>query len=182
LMARYSAKAFASLTVRNRRPSRFLLDPFCSPCPRLRFDDMRPPAARNCDPNPPLPPHIRIDRRSERKSSCGFDKSVETGAGDSTSCLFEIVVRINLESSFATKRSKIRSCSCETGVDAGTGKESVDGRFRPGKVESRTLIVGTAMLREIFVAAHYDTLASFLQDLGAGKFKMFVVCVTDDVA
>jgi len=89
---------------------------------------------------------MRIERRRDRKSSCGFERSDETGADDSTSCLLEIVVRMNRLSFLVTSRSYIISCNCETGVVAATGKESVDGRFRPGRVERRTLIVGVAML------------------------------------
>jgi hypothetical protein len=40
----------------------------------------------------------------------------------------------------------MRSWSCEIGVSAGRGRESVQGRFNPGKDVKRTLTVGKAML------------------------------------
>ena len=59
---------------------------------------------------------------------------------------------MNLLSFMETNRSKMMSCSRETGVVAGTGNESVDGRFTPGRVERRTFIVGVSMAKVVYVA------------------------------
>ena len=97
LTARYSARAFASLTVRNRRPSRLRLEPLLSPWLRLRLLDMRPPAARSWEPKPPFPPQTGAVRRSGRSVEVKTPSRV--GSKDwihsevAVSCLLFVVVR-----------------------------------------------------------------------------------------
>jgi hypothetical protein len=60
-------------------------------------------------------------------------------------CLLEMVVRIR-RLLCAGMRSWRRSWSWVIEVAAGKGRESVDGRLRPGKEVRRTLTVGEAMM------------------------------------
>ncbi|RCI16515.1 hypothetical protein L249_2412 [Ophiocordyceps polyrhachis-furcata BCC 54312] len=107
-IARYSAKALASLTVRSLRPPRFRLDP-------------------------------GTPRRRERKSSSDAERNVDKGVSErSGSCLLDRVVIISLISPSGNFSSRVWR-SCVIVVVGGTGKTTVDGRPRPGKVETRTL-------------------------------------------
>lgn len=54
--------------------------------------------------------------------------------------LFDVVVRVRFEAA-AGSRSDMRFSTSPTVDVHGTGRESVDGRPRPGKVVRRTLII-----------------------------------------
>lgn len=76
---------------------------------------------------------------------CG--RRVDIGWGEGVICVFEVVVRIR-----RLRREGRRSLSwemkVEMGVEAGSGIERVEGRFRPGKEARRMFIVGESILVE----------------------------------
>ncbi|KAL0940975.1 uncharacterized protein CTRU02_203738 [Colletotrichum truncatum] len=107
---------------------------------------MRPPAALNWDPKPPLPPQSGTESRSETKSSLMEESKSDTGREEEAdSSLFDTVVRM---SRLSVEGSLSSSCcrSSDREVDDGTGRTNVDGRPRPAKVLTNTLTFLTAIL------------------------------------
>ena len=108
---------------------------------------MRPPAARSCDPNPPLPPHRGTERRRGRNVSLLLDSKVDIGADeDEGISLFDVVVRMS-RLLIRGRRSDIWVVSSEICVDADTGRERVDGKSSPGKEVRKTLMTLGAIVQ-----------------------------------
>lgn len=143
----------ASVIVRNRRPSRFRALPVASSafCFFLR-EDMRPPAARSCEPKPPFPPRKGAYSLSDRKKGDSY-----LSQQDPT----RLAIVCELGSSFrplvATRLACCLTCAgsrhptwlnrCATETSLGIGKHTVGGKSNPAQVVNSTLIVAMVASR-----------------------------------